>query len=229
MHKQDAPPPRALWLWLAAVVSLALSMTAWGHYVLYPFKLFTTWVHECGHAAMAVLLGGDVHSVTIQPDTSGLTQSVVPSWRIFRGLVSSAGYLGASVMGCLLVVATRANRWAHRVIWVIGALMLLTLVLWIRNVFGAVVVLGWGAALVVMGRHGKGPISQFLLSFLAVQVGLNALFDIRVLFMLEPGQHSDAETMQRLFFLPAELWAFLWMVMSAVMLAGTLWMTRERD
>ena len=40
-----------LWFWVAAAVSLVASLTAWGPLVLYPFKLFTTWVHECGHAA----------------------------------------------------------------------------------------------------------------------------------------------------------------------------------
>ena len=52
----DAAPPRALWLLLAAMISLALAMTPHGRFILYPFTLFTTWVHECSHALMVVLL-----------------------------------------------------------------------------------------------------------------------------------------------------------------------------
>ena len=62
-----------LWLWAAVAVSLVVSLTPWAQFLLYPFKLFTTWVHECGHALMTVLVGGRVTSITIDPDTSGLT------------------------------------------------------------------------------------------------------------------------------------------------------------
>jgi hypothetical protein len=79
------------WFWLAVAVSLIASLTPWGEILLDPFKLFTTWVHECGHAVAAVLVGGRVMSITIQPDTSGLTQSLVPSTHLARGIVASAG------------------------------------------------------------------------------------------------------------------------------------------
>ena len=50
-----------------------------GPTLLYPFKLFTTWVHETSHALMTVLVGGRVTAVTIGPDTSGLTHGLVPA------------------------------------------------------------------------------------------------------------------------------------------------------
>ena len=64
--------------------------------------------------------------------------------RVARGLVASSGYLGSSVVGCLLVAATRNEKRARPILWAIGAFMLFTLVFWIRNAFGALVVLGWG-------------------------------------------------------------------------------------
>ena len=114
------------WLWLAAALCLGVSLTPWGPVLLYPFTLFTTWIHECGHAVMAVLVGGSVTSITIQPDTSGLTRSLVPASRIAQGLVASSGYLGASIVGCLLMAATRVERRARPILWGIGAFMLLT-------------------------------------------------------------------------------------------------------
>jgi hypothetical protein len=64
-----------------------------------------------------------------------------------------------------------------------------------------------------------------VLSLLAVQVALNSVFDIRVLFRLNGG-HSDAETMARLFLLPAWVRASLWMLISAGLLTWTLVRTR---
>ena len=87
------------WFWVAVAVSLVASLTPWADILLYPFKLFTTWVHECGHALMTVLTGGRVMSISIEPDTSGLTQSLVPVGRVAGGLVASSGYLGAAMVG----------------------------------------------------------------------------------------------------------------------------------
>ena len=212
------------WLWIAAALSFGISLTRWGPLVLYPFRLFTTWVHECGHAVMTVLVGGHVNSIVIERSGAGLTSSLIPQSRVAQGLVASAGYLGASLVGCALMIAARGKK-AHGILWSIGAFMLLTLIIWMRNLLGVAVVLIWGVALIALSRRASGPVSSFVLSLLAVQVALNSVFDIRVLFLVNGG-HSDAETMARLFLLPAWTWASLWMVISVGLLTWTLLRTR---
>jgi Peptidase M50B-like len=215
------------WFWAAVALSLVVSLTPWAPFILYPFKLFTTWVHESSHALMTVLVGGRVTSIAIQPDTSGATQSLVPTGPIARGLVASAGYLGAAVVGCLLIASLRVEKWAQVILLSLGALVLLTLVLWMRNPFGAAIVLAWGVALITLARKGMANTLRFFLSLLAIQVALNAVYDIRVLFLIDRSQ-SDAATMARLFLLPSWMWATMWMLMSVGMLGATLWMTRAR-
>ena len=214
------------WFWIAAALSFAISLTRWGPAVLYPFRLFTTWVHECGHAVMTLLVGGHVYSIVIQPDGAGVTSSLVPQSRVAQGLVASAGYLGASVVGCALMIAARGKKAAHAILQVIGVFMLITLIVWLRNLFGIAVTLIWSVALIALSRKARGPVSSFVLSLLAVQVALNSVFDIRVLFLLS-GAHSDADTMARLFLLPMWMWASLWMLISIGLLAWTLLRTRS--
>jgi len=213
------------WLWIAAALSFALSLTRWGSQVLYPFRLFTTWVHECGHAIMTLLVGGHVSSIVIQRNGSGVTSSFIPQSRVAQGLVASAGYLGGSIVGCALMIAARRRKPAHGILWTIGAFMLLTLIIWVRNLFGIAVALIWSVALIALSRNASGRVSSFVLSLLAVQVALNAVFDIRVLFLLH-GAHSDADTMAQLFVLPSWAWASLWMLISTGMLTWTLLRTR---
>jgi hypothetical protein len=216
------------WLWLAAAVSLALSVTPWGEVALYPFKLFTTWVHECGHAAMTVLVGGSVASIAIRSNTSGLTLSHVPAALLSQGLVASAGYLGASVVGCLLLRAARVQKWAKPILLTVGALMGVTVVLWIRNLFGIVVVAAWALFLIIVSRRATSKALRFILSLLAIQVALNAVFDIRVLFLIR-GQPSDADTMARLFTLPSWFWAGVWMTVSVLLFLWTIGVARLRS
>jgi hypothetical protein len=215
------------WFWIAVAVSLIISLTPWAGILLYPFKLFTTWVHECSHAVATLLVGGRVSSITIQPNTSGLTRSLVPGSRVAGGIVASAGYLGAAAVGCLLIAATRVEKWAHVILLGIGVFMLFTLLIWIRNPFGAWVVLAWAIALLAFARQGVIPATRFLLSLLAIQVALDSVYDIRVLFLIDRGQ-SDADTMARLWLLPSWVWATMWMVTSVAMLGATLWATRKR-
>jgi peptidase M50B-like protein len=219
--------PRSVdnWLWIAAALSFALSLTEWGSGVLYPFRLFTTWVHECGHAIMTLLVGGDVSSIVIERNGSGVTSSLIPQSRVAQGLVASAGYLGASLVGCTLMVAARRKKPAHGILWTIGAFMLVTLIIWVRNPFGVAVALIWSVALIALSRNASGRVSSFVVSLLAVQVALNSVFDIRVLFLMHAA-HSDADTMARLFMLPSWAWASLWMLISTGMLTWTLLRTR---
>ena len=219
--------PSGTWFWAAAAISLVVSLTPWAPFLLYPFKLFTTWVHESGHAVMTVLVGGRVTSITIRPDTSGLTKSLVPASRMARGLMASSGYLGAAVVGCLLMASTRVEKWAHVILLTLGAFMLLTLVLWMRNPFGVGVVLAWALALITLAQKGVANAVRFFLSLLAIQVALNAVYDIHVLFLIDHNQ-SDAATMARLFLLPSWVWVTAWMLMSVAMLGATLWTTRGR-
>src|SRR4030095_14716964 len=155
-----------------------------------------------------------------------LTSSLMPSPTIARSLVASAGSLGASLVGCCLITASRVHRRAKPILWGIGAFMLFTLIFWIRNVFGAVVVLAWAVALLAIARHSTGRLAIFVLSVLAIQVALNAVFDIRMLFLVHG--RSDADTMAQLFLAPAWFWASLWMAASVAMLVSTLRLTRGR-
>jgi len=210
---------------MAAAVSLAVSLTPAADTALYPFRLFTTWVHEVGHAVATVAVGGRVSSIVIRPDASGLTHSLVPDTRLARGVVASAGYLGAALVGCLLIAATRVERRSHALLGGIGGFMLLTLALWIRNPFGAGVVLAWAVAFLLLARRTLGPAAQFLVGLLAVQVALNAVYDIRVLYLVDGA--SDAVTMATLFLLPAWFWATTWMLVAVGMLGATIWTTRR--
>lgn len=212
---------------MAAALCLAVSLTPWGPFALYPFTLFTTWVHECGHAIATVVLGGAVASITIRSDTSGLTRSLVPASPFAQALVASAGYLTASIVGCLLLTASRVDRRAKAIFRVIAAFMLVTLVLWIRNLFGVLVVAAWAVALLILaGKRATRGVAGFALGVLAILVTLNAVFDIRVLFFARGA--SDAVTMARVTGAPVWLWAAVWMAISVFLLVSTLRATGSR-
>ncbi len=100
---------------VAFIVVFLLWQFAGSSVVLYPFRLFVTFVHELGHGLTAVVTGGSFEQFTVYENGAGVTTT--------RGgspfLVPQMGYLGAALFGAILLFA--ANR-VQRVNWVAAAL-----------------------------------------------------------------------------------------------------------
>jgi len=211
-------------------LSFVLSFFSWGRRVLFPFQIFTTWVHECCHAAAALFLGGEAISITISPDGSGLTKYKIPKGNLRYGLIASAGYPGASMGGCLifyLAVSTEKNShyWnAHSMIIFLCSLITLSLLFWVRNLFGFISTLLLGLALAALNYAPMEHYSHEILLFLSIQTALNALFDIRTLFGFKSSKStiSDAHVLQKLFYLPHWCWAISWLGLSLFMMFWTV-------
>src|SRR5215213_6604728 len=77
-------------------------------YVVYPLQLFATFIHEGSHVLATVLTGNSVQSLTVSPDASGVVWSESSGW-FSQLLISSAGYLGTTAFGTLLLVWMRYN------------------------------------------------------------------------------------------------------------------------
>src|SRR4051812_41788877 len=101
----DAKPQ--VWLLLAAtIITIALWFIPLGGYLVYPIRLFVTFIHEGSHALIAFLTGGSVQSLTIASDGSGVVYSAPSGW-FGSILTSSAGYLGSTAFGVLLLLLIR--------------------------------------------------------------------------------------------------------------------------
>ena len=214
---------------LLFALSLSLSFFTWGRRVLFPFQIFTTWIHECWHALMALLLGGNSIRITLAADGSGLTHYKIQKGKFRQAVIASAGYLGASASGCLIfflaISAEHSTRyWSiHALVICLCVLIALSLLFWMRNAFGFFSTLLLGGALLSLNYSPMNQYAHEVLLFLAIQTALNALFDIRVLFSLGSGKKtaSDAHTLQKLFYLPYWFWAFLWLGVSVAFMYGT--------
>jgi hypothetical protein len=86
---------------------------------LFPLRLLVTFFHEGGHALAALLTGGSVAGIGINPDGSGVTLSAGG----LRLAILPAGYLGATAYGTLLLVLLRRGWSGRRVLVLTGALI----------------------------------------------------------------------------------------------------------
>ena len=234
---EDAKPQIYLLL-IATVITIALWFIPYADYLVYPIRLFVTFIHEGSHVIAALLTGGSVESLTVSPDTSGLVMFRYNS--AFSQLVtSSAGYLGSTAFGVLLLVLIRRAYSARIVLAASAGFVGLMTVLFgllapVWNIFSANVSFGSVAFTVASGailtvgllaiaRYASARVAQFAMSFLAVQCVLNALADLKtVLFASSPfasPMQTDALNMANATGLPAIAWVLIWIAISVLMIS----------
>lgn len=225
--------PQATTLILAAALSVLLWFIPYAELLTYPFRIFVTFIHEGGHAVAALLTGNSVHSLTVSMDGSGEVYSVTGGL-FSRMLVSSAGYLGAMTFGALLLLLIRRTVAARYVLAGSAALILLLTVffgflapVWnlsLPGLFTLVAGVTLPLGLFAAARYASPKVATFLVSFLAVQCVLNAVFDLKaVLFMSAlTDAHTDAANMQAATGVPAIFWSLFWFVLAFVIVSLAL-------
>jgi hypothetical protein len=212
-------------LLIACVILVVCMNISTGRYVLYPFMIFSTWVHEMCHAFAALLVGGKVNKLEIFRDGSGLAHCAVSgSWR--RGFLASGGYPGTATTGCILLLFRRTTLGPTIGTIGIGFLMMLSCAIWVRNAWGFWVLLSEGIVLMLLGWKLPAHFLDNLFAFLAATCCLNAVERVHDLFAAEDyyvgGEivtTSDAHTVAEYWGLHYRFWAMLWFVLSMVLTA----------
>src|SRR5215203_1307600 len=115
---EDAKPQLYL-LIIATLVTVALWFIPYADYLVYPIRLFVTFIHESSHALIAVLTGGSVQSLTIATDGSGEVYSA-SSNMVGELLTSSAGYLGTTAFGVLMLFLIRRSFSPNKILTALG-------------------------------------------------------------------------------------------------------------
>lgn len=235
---EDAKPQLMLLL-IATVITIALWFIPFADFLVYPIRLFVTFIHEGSHALASLLTGSSVQSLTISSDGSGMVYSMPSGW-LSGLLISSAGYLGATAYGTLLLVLIR-RAYSARIVLAASAgfVGLMTLFFGLLapvwNVFSARVSFGsvaftvasgalLTAGLLAIAKYSSAKVAQFVLSFLAVQCILNALTDLKTLFLINApvvgsDMQTDAANMAAATGLPAIAWVVIWIAISVAMIS----------
>lgn len=176
---------------LALLASLVLWNLPFGGVLLYPFKLFATWLHELSHGLAMVVTGAGFDHVRIYRDTSGLAYAQTAIGAFGSAIIAAAGYMGTPLWGALLLVITPDAARARRAMLVLAALLLGTAVTVVGDSFGAWATAAIGGAIAVAAIVLPSRWRLLVAHFIAAQACVNALLDIRVL--LRPSQVVDGQ------------------------------------
>lgn len=157
--------------------------------VLYPLNLFTTYVHEAGHALATLISGGRVVSFSVALDGSGLTTRIGgANW-----LIGPAGYLGAALFGSILFyLVNRFPSLTNKLAVTLGVAMAIFSVMFSGgNPLAIILGVGFGMVMVGLGSYAHPVVTMLVLNILAVATALEAFFDLQYLvFVIDASNGS---------------------------------------
>ena len=231
--------PQVTTLVFATALSILLWFIPFAEYLVYPIRLFVTFIHEGCHVLASLLTNSAIYSLTVAPDTSGAVFAA-PDSAVAALIISSAGYVGAAAFGTLLLILIRRAVQARIVLAATaGFITLLTLIFGLAlpmwnftraelSVFGIAFTVISGllisGGLFTIARFASRKVAAFFLSFLAVQCLLNALFDLKTVFFMHTPftashVHTDAANMAAATGIPGFFWVVAWIGVSLVLVS----------
>jgi hypothetical protein len=209
--------------WGAVLISVGLSFVPSGRYALYPFALLSTWAHEMGHGLTTLVVGGSFDHLELYSNLGGVAFSRGASGAISGPLVSAGGLLGPAILGGLIVVLGAHKAVARRVLLVLSFLLVVSLVLWVRNLFGAVGVAGLAAGLGAIAWFAPEGVRLVVTQLCGIQLCLGSLSSFDYMFTKQFERDgkvmiSDTQAIAEHLLLPYWVWGAIIAALSLLIL-----------
>jgi len=215
MTGQNSLKPHQSAFVIACIASVALWFLPFLRWFTVPLQYLNTLVHESWHALTALGTGGLVSHIEVHANGNGETYTAGGS----NLLISSMGYIGASLLGAAMIAFAHTPRAARNSLVALSAVLALVVLLWVRrDPFGVVSGMLWVVSLWLMAKYLDDEKQLFAAQFLGVQQCLNAIQSLFFLVQISGFgvKQSDAGNMQQFTGIPAILWAAMWCGLSLV-------------
>ena len=193
---------------MIAVITLILWQFKLGRNIIRPYYILGVFFHEIGHAVAILMLGGRPLRIKLYPDNSGVTVSRYRSFgRFRRAIVSTAGFLGSSIVGAILILASRNPNITNNILVILGIFSLVVTIVWVREWlgYGFMTMIFWGLIILAIAFRTPPEVQKFMIQFLGMQISMINFLNIWYLFAYMQG-YSDVGKIQNYLFLPYWFW-----------------------
>lgn len=201
-----------------------LSQFPLGRLVIYPFVILSTWFHEIGHALAAIALNGDLLRIELYADGSGVAVHTPPQFlgNIGNAMVAISGPLFPPIVGFILFKISKNVNINRLLLLFLSLAILGSVVLWIRTVFGIIILLLLSLIIIWVALSKNNKIQFITLQLIGIQTFISVYLSLGYLFS-ESGSInqssfvSDTSIIEQNTFLPYWFWASAILIISAVL------------
>ncbi len=175
----------------------------YGMYIVMPVNLFVTFLHELGHSIFAVVTGGSVYEVMVQPNGAGYA---VTSGG-FSPLVLMGGYIGSALFGNLLLyIGLKKQKWALITIYIMAVVFIASAIIWFSSIFTSLLLIAFSIVVIWISKKSKATITNFL-----IITGTASI--IFIINDYNVGPSSDIARFSKIIpVFPQVVWSVLWLL-----------------
>lgn len=206
---------RSHWQLLALTAAI---FALWQTPVVVPLKILIVFLHELSHALAAWGTGGAVIQISLSPQQGGF--AITRGGNLF--VILSAGYLGSLALGALLLLVALRSQADRAVITLLGGVMLLVTLLYVRDLFAAAFCSIAGVALIAMARFLSHGANDMALRVIGLSSLIYVPYDIFDDTIARSGERSDAHMLAAEFGGTAMIWGAIWLLISVAVIVFCL-------
>ena len=188
----------------------------WDTLFVYPLKIFVVFMHEVSHGLAAIVTGGRIVEIQVNPQQGGhaLTQGGSRFWTL------TAGYLGSLLWGGLILLSAARTHLDKAISVLIGLGMVAISIGFGESTFTYLFGIGFGVVLLAVGFFLPEVVNDWILRVIGVTSCLYAILDIKSDILDRSHLRSDARMLSEITGLPTEFWGILWILIA---IGLTLW------
>ncbi len=197
----------------------------WNTLFIYPLKIFVVFMHEVSHGLAAIVTGGRIVEIQINPQQGGhaLTQGGSRFWTL------TAGYLGSLLLGGLILLLAARTRFDKGISIVIGIVMVAISIAYGRSAFTFLFGIGFGVALIAIGFYLPAGVNDWFLRIIGVTSCLYAILDIKSDVLDRSNLRSDARMLSEVTGISTEVWGVLWIVIAIGLTTWFLYLSGKTE
>lgn len=173
--------------------------------------LINTLLHEVFHVICAAIFSGRVrHKIRLERDGSGLAITNVTT-RAPKTLIYLSGYVGSSISALLLFYFLSMGMY-KMVIYFIFSIVCISLILWIRNVYGicwAISLISLLSFIIYLQNKTLFMHTSIFLSDVVFIQSIFSAFTVCKLSIIERKNAGDATSLANETYIPAVIWGLL--------------------
>lgn len=193
----------------------ALVMALWTTPIILPLKILVVFFHELSHGLAAILTGGEIVSISVNPEQGGVTLTRGGS----RFIILSAGYVGSLLFGVGLLLAGLRSTADRAIMATLGISMLLITAFYMRGLFPIGFGVLTGAVMLAMARFLPHQVNDLALRLIGLTSMIYVPRDIFDDTIARSHLRSDAFMLGEYIGGGTMFWGAIWLLLSLVVIA----------
>ncbi len=170
-----------------------------GQLIMYPIIILVTILHELGHAFFALITGGHVHSIAVDPANGG--GATLSSGGVLS-LITMGGYIGSALFGNLLfAIGAYKMHWSKTCMWCLAILMIFIGFVWYSSPITTFALCVYALGFYILSKH------QYVASIMLMFLGLASI--VFIIQDFNGGPRSDLAQFSGI--LPTAVWSYIWL------------------